>query len=424
MSEEAIKIFYSYSRKDLDMRNRLENHLAVLRRANRISTWHDLELEAGTEWEPAILNKLDTADIILLLVSSDFIASEYCYGTELKRAIARHDAGTARVIPIVLRPCDWNHPDVPFSKLNVLPTHAKAITSWSDRDQAFTIVAQRIRETVDQLRANKQAEQQAEEQQRQRFAQIAAEQQAKRERSKREQQPVEELKRPHYAELLIPQKAEAAELQRQRQEAEQRRQTDLPIFTRRQVLKWAVPAGVGIAGVTVASQFLGHKSRQPLPSSTPSLSPTTVDYSKLEGFLKAGQWIEADQETTNLMAEVSNPDKEIWPDTTSIQPFSCEALSKIDRLWIDISGGKFGFSVQKKIYVENCSGNPDGRSDEKANQCFGDRVGWRVKGQWIEHSDVTWNIQAPLGHLPFGCSGGMSGEWIVCKIFLLSNCNL
>jgi len=139
------------------MRNTLEDHLSTLRHAGKISTWHDLELEAGTEWEPAILNKLDTADIILLLVSSNFIASKYCYGTELKRAIARHHEGTARVIPIILSSCDWNHPDVPFSKLNVLPTHAEPIISRTlDKEEAFTIVARKIRETVEQLRTQKQ----------------------------------------------------------------------------------------------------------------------------------------------------------------------------------------------------------------------------------------------------------------------------
>lgn len=180
MSEDAIKIFYSYSRKDLNMRNALEDHLSTLREAGKINTWHDLELEAGTEWELAILNKLDTADIILLLISSNFIASKYCYGTELKRAITRHHQGTARVIPIILRPCDWNHSDVPFSRLNVLPTHAQPITKWPDPEEAFAIVAQRIRETVDQLRAKKLAEQQVEEQQRQRLlGQKEAEQQTK-----------------------------------------------------------------------------------------------------------------------------------------------------------------------------------------------------------------------------------------------------
>ena len=258
MAEEAIKIFYSYSRKDMDMRNRLENHLAALRKANRISTWHDLQLEAGTEWEPAILNKLDTADIILLLISSDFIDSEYCYGTELKRAITRHQEGTARVIPIILRPCDWNHSDVPFSKLNVLPTHAKAITSWADPEEAFTIVAQRIRETVDQLRAKKLAERRAEDQQRQqRLAQKEAEQQAERERIQREQQrQVEEQERQRQAELLRQRQAEAAE--RQQQKAVPRIQLDRSL-TRRQILRWAVPAGVVISGVTVASQFLAQQ---------------------------------------------------------------------------------------------------------------------------------------------------------------------
>lgn len=151
MPEEPIKIFYSYSRKDLDMRDKLDVQLSPLKRANKISTWHDLQLEAGEEWKLAISDKLDKADIILLLVSGDFIHSEYCYGTELKRAIARHQEGTARVIPIILRPCLWNIPEVPFSILNVLPDHAKPITSWANSDEAFAIVARKIRDTVDQL---------------------------------------------------------------------------------------------------------------------------------------------------------------------------------------------------------------------------------------------------------------------------------
>ncbi|MBD2071805.1 TIR domain-containing protein [Leptolyngbya sp. FACHB-671] len=215
VSEAIIKIFYSYSRKDLDMRNTLEDHLSALRQANKISTWHDLELEAGTEWEPAILNKLDTADIILLLVSRNFIASKYCYGIELRRAIDRHTEGTARVIPIILRPCDWNHADVPFSKLNVLPTHAKAITSWSDQEEAFMIVAQKIRETVDQLRARKLAERQAKEQQ------------AEQERIEREQQrQAEEQERLRQTEQLRQQLA-AEEARRKQRELDRQRQEQL-----------------------------------------------------------------------------------------------------------------------------------------------------------------------------------------------------
>jgi len=211
------------------MRNTLENHLSTLRNVGKISTWHDLELEAGTEWEPAILNKLDTADIILLLVSSNFIASKYCYGTELKRAIARHHEGTARVIPIILRSCDWNHADVPFSKLNVLPTHAKAITGWPDQEEAFTIVARQIRETVDQLRAKRLAQVQeeqeriqrgqqlkAEEEARQRLAQQETEQQLEQKRLLREQRQAEEQEKLLKAEKLRQQ--QAAEAARRKQE--------------------------------------------------------------------------------------------------------------------------------------------------------------------------------------------------------------
>ncbi len=227
MLEAIIKIFYSYSRKDLDMRNMLEDHLSALRAANKISTWHDLELEAGTEWEPAILHKLDTADIILLLVSRNFIASKYCYGTELRRAIARHTEGTARVIPVILRSCDWNHADVPFSKLNVLPTHAKPITSWTDQEEAFTIVAQRIRETVDQLRAKKLAERQATEQEKQQLAQQEAKEAAEQERIQREQQrQTEEQERLRQAEQLRQQQAAEAE-RLKRQAWERQRQAQL-----------------------------------------------------------------------------------------------------------------------------------------------------------------------------------------------------
>jgi hypothetical protein len=161
-----------------------------------------------------------------LLVSRNFIASKYCYGTELQRAIARHDAGAARVIPIILRDCDWNHSYVPFNKLNVLPDHAEPITSksWADQDAAFTIVARLIRETVDELTKKKLAEQQAQEQQRQaQIAQKEAEQRAEQERLQQEQQrQAEEQERLRQVERLK-REAEAA-VQPRQQELEQQRQ--------------------------------------------------------------------------------------------------------------------------------------------------------------------------------------------------------
>jgi TIR domain len=146
VTEEAISVFISYSRQDKDMLDQLITHLAGLRRTGKITTWHDRDIEAGNEWEPELQQQLDTADIILLLISADFMASDYCYGKELQRAIERHDRRDARVIPVILRPCDWNIPEIPFSKLNVLPNDAKPIVSskWQYPDEALEFVARGI----------------------------------------------------------------------------------------------------------------------------------------------------------------------------------------------------------------------------------------------------------------------------------------
>jgi TIR domain len=122
-----ISIFLSYSRKDKDLLNSFRIHLAGLVNTGQITTWHDRDIEAGSEWEPILQHQLNTAKIIILLISANFIASEYCYGNELKRAIERHDAGAAHVIPVILKPCLWNRPKIPFSKLNVLPNDALAV---------------------------------------------------------------------------------------------------------------------------------------------------------------------------------------------------------------------------------------------------------------------------------------------------------
>ena len=166
--EEALSVFLSYSRKDLEMLEQLNTHLAGLKRTNKIKTWHDNDIEAGSEWKPEIQERLNTADIIILLISANFIASNYCYCIELQRAIERHDEGEARVIPVILKPCLWNLPDIPFSKLNALPDHARAITQWEDQDEAFANVALRISKSVDDWRKRKLEQQiayrQAEEQ--------------------------------------------------------------------------------------------------------------------------------------------------------------------------------------------------------------------------------------------------------------------
>lgn len=141
-----IKLFYCYSHKDRDLRDELDTQLSGLHRSGLIDAWYDGELLPGAHWEKEIENQLNTADIILLLVSANFIASDYCYGKEMKQAIARHNAKEARVIPVLLRPVDWNY--TPFSGLQALPSNARPITSWSDHNEAFADVAEGIRRIV------------------------------------------------------------------------------------------------------------------------------------------------------------------------------------------------------------------------------------------------------------------------------------
>jgi len=153
--KKALEVFFSYSHKDQDLRDQLETHLSLWKNQGFISNWHDRKIVAGAEWAGKIDEHLNTAQIILLLISADFLASTYCYGIEVTRAMERHDAGEARVIPIILRHCDWH--SAPFGKLQALPTDGKPVDSrnWYNKDEAFYNVAQGIRKAVEDLQALK-----------------------------------------------------------------------------------------------------------------------------------------------------------------------------------------------------------------------------------------------------------------------------
>ena len=143
---EKIEIFLSYSRKDEPLLRELEVHLAALRREGKVATWSDRMLEAGVEWEPELKRRLDTAQVLLLLISPDFLASEFCWGVEMKTALARHDAGSAKVIPVILRACDWR--STPLAKLQVLPKDGLPVRKWADPDDAFLDVVQGLRKAL------------------------------------------------------------------------------------------------------------------------------------------------------------------------------------------------------------------------------------------------------------------------------------
>ena len=143
-STDAIEVFVAYSHRDEELRDELAKHLVILERQGVIAAWHDRRILPGDEWEHEIGAHVNTARMILLLVSPDFLASDYCYGVEVRRAMERHEARGARVIPVILRAVLWKN--APFGKLQALPTDAIPVTSWANRDEAFLSVAQGIRD--------------------------------------------------------------------------------------------------------------------------------------------------------------------------------------------------------------------------------------------------------------------------------------
>jgi hypothetical protein len=148
-TDASVTLFISYAHNDEELRRQLDKHLAPLQRRKIIDAWHDRKIEAGQRWAEEIDEKLNHADLILLLISPDFVASDYCSDIELKKAMKRHAAGESKVVPIILEPCDWKCYD--FGQLQAFPKDGKAITLWSNRNAAFLDVAEGIGRVAEDL---------------------------------------------------------------------------------------------------------------------------------------------------------------------------------------------------------------------------------------------------------------------------------
>ena len=142
-------VFFSYCHADEELRGQLEKQLSLLKRQGVIETWHDRRIGAGQDLHKAIDDRLEASDIVLLLVSPDFLDSDYCYDREMTQALERHQAGSAIVIPVILRPCMWH--DAPFGRLMATPTDGKPVTQYPDRDAAFLEVAVAIKSAAGRL---------------------------------------------------------------------------------------------------------------------------------------------------------------------------------------------------------------------------------------------------------------------------------
>ncbi|GJL69704.1 MAG: hypothetical protein NPIRA06_23390 [Nitrospirales bacterium] len=148
---EPVDLFYSYAHEDESLREELAGHLKIMERRGVIRPWHDRCLAPGQTWDQEINTQLAAADLVLLLISADFINSDYIWGKELDVAMKRHASKEASVVPVMLRSVDIT--DAPFAALQGLPTDLRPVTSWPNRDEAWTDVAKGIRRTVEQIQA-------------------------------------------------------------------------------------------------------------------------------------------------------------------------------------------------------------------------------------------------------------------------------
>lgn len=149
----AVKVFISYSHKDEKLKNDLCEHLSTLRRQNIISEWHDRKIIPGTNWKDEIDENLSNSELILFLISSSFMNSDYCNDIEVKKALELHKEGKVCVIPIVIRAVKWN--GMELSKIQALPTDAKAVTSWENEDEAWLDVINGIEKHLKEFHSKK-----------------------------------------------------------------------------------------------------------------------------------------------------------------------------------------------------------------------------------------------------------------------------
>lgn len=143
---EAVNLFFCYAHEDEGLQSELSGHLSSLRRQGLIKDWNHFDIKAGQDRRKEVATFLKNAHIILLLVSPDFMKSDYYHGFEMKRAMERHNKGEAKVIPILLRSVDII--GAPFASLQMLPRGERAVKSWGDRDEAYTNIVLEIRKVI------------------------------------------------------------------------------------------------------------------------------------------------------------------------------------------------------------------------------------------------------------------------------------
>ena len=141
-TEPGTSVFVSYAHEDAAYLTEFKKHAVMLKRSGLVSMWHDAFIPPGGNIDTSVQSKLQSSNVIVLLVSSDFLDSFWCYDIELDNALDRRARGEAAVIPVILRPCNW--PETPLKNIRVLPREARPISLWEDRDSAWLDVVEQL----------------------------------------------------------------------------------------------------------------------------------------------------------------------------------------------------------------------------------------------------------------------------------------
>jgi hypothetical protein len=149
LNARRAKLLISYSHRDERYMKQLTTHLAGLRREGLVADWYDLMITAGDEWRQVIDDSLEAADCVLLLISPDFLASDYCYSIEMDKALEKHQEGRSLVIPVIVRPADWRR--TRLGNLQALPKDGKPVVEWGSRDRAWLNVTEGLRRAIARL---------------------------------------------------------------------------------------------------------------------------------------------------------------------------------------------------------------------------------------------------------------------------------
>ncbi|MGB7250272.1 MAG: GUN4 domain-containing protein [Phormidesmis sp.] len=421
MSNDAVTVFFSYSHKDKTLRDELAKHLQALKLSDVIADWHDGEILPGDEWNREIQKNLNSAQIILLLISSDFIGSRYCRDIEIKRAMERHEAGEARVIPIILRRCFWRV--TPFGKLQALPKNGTPVMdagNWPTWDDAFFSITEGIYKVANSFSQHGMEKP---------VQAVIAETpplledstgntQAQYRAQVREYLVDHQLTVFHQVRLdLLRKQLKLAASEAQRIVAEELAPLEQNRESYREALSQFVEAGhnpqddevqKALRQIRLDLQLTDSEAteiEQPILTAAEYKfeilgSERGIDYSRLRNILESKDWQAADEETYEVMIRAVGKESGNYFSADELLNFPGGDLLIIDRLWVKYSQGQFGFSVQKEIYVE-CGGKLDGiYPGDEIWEAFSEKVGWRTKGSWISYSNVTFDKSAPKGHLP------------------------